>query len=118
MPRFFLGGRRENRMRKPFTHPKARRQPDAADGLRFLIFLPSRAGEVPARDAFDWRHARLFHQHRATLKLIYEGPQLSWIFRHLAGDQMILKLPGELLEPEQAQRREDVTLVGNAVGHD
>ena len=59
----FLGRRRKNRLRQLIALPQPGRKANAADGLRLLIFLPPRAGQVSTGDAFDRHHLRLFHQH-------------------------------------------------------
>ena len=117
MPRFFLRRRREDRDGKLIALLQSRRQFDTADGLHLSIFLPSRAGEIPSGDTFDRNDARLLHEHRSALKLPPMLAQLRRIIRDPRADQVILKLlePGE---PEQRNRREDLPLARDSIGHD
>src|SRR5690349_5697167 len=56
-----LGGRREDRFGQLGGFRQSGGQLDAADRLRLLVFLPARAAEITAHDAFDGERLGLLH---------------------------------------------------------
>ena len=94
-------------------------QLDAADGLRFLVFLPAAARKDSRARCIRWPAASAFFtiiERRASLS----GERLQ-IFRQRivrAGEQMVRHERGEFLKPEMRNLREHLALARNAVGHD
>ena len=65
-----LGRGSKNWLRQLRGELQSRRQFFAANALRFLIFLPARAGQIPTDDAFHRQRLCLAYDHRPTGQLI------------------------------------------------
>src|SRR5690606_23455879 len=70
---FCLGGGREDRLGEGVALAEARRQADAADRLRRLVFLPAAAREVAPGHAFDRDDPGLSTDHCAPAQLGKDG---------------------------------------------
>ena len=89
-------------------------QRDAAYRPGLLIFLPPRAREVAARDAFDWKWLRFANEHRPACQDIGVLPRGGGeVFdarrAHVVGND-VARFP----EPERRQLRQNLSLVGDA----
>jgi len=111
-----FGGRSENGFGQPIGLTKAGREFDAADGAIGLIFLPTGAGEIAARDAFDGKRMRFANDHGASrefVQMLVEGGG-----KFGGGEDVVRHDVAKKIEPEERELREDAALVGDGSGHD
>ena len=88
----------------------------AVYGAGLLVFLPARASEVAAGDAFDLDHLDLLDEHGAAAKVFLVGLELGWVLVYVRRHEVVLH--AEELHPEKGKLVEDLALVGNTAGED
>lgn len=91
---------------------------DSADGLGLLVLFPSGAGEVSSGDALDGDDGGFFDEHGAARELIGEGLEVGGVLGDVGGEEVVLELGAEHLEPEETEGGEEFSFVGDGVGHD
>ena len=101
-------------LRQLLTLPQPQRQRDATDGPAGQVFLPARAGQVAAHHALDGDDLRLAHQARPPFQLRGVDGEGRAQGSHVGRDQVVGH--GQVVEPEEGQRRQDAALVGDAGG--
>src|SRR5262245_8944625 len=101
MARVCLRRRREDRLRQLIALPKSLRQRDAAHGPSVAIFLPTRAGQIPASNALNLDHVGAFDKHRPSFQRRTMWPQHRGVLLHIRGDDMVWDETLQEVEPEK-----------------
>ena len=89
----------------------------SANGSLLLIFLPTGAGKISARDALDRQRGCLPDDHGTTGELLLEGLKVVGEQAKMRGDEVIWNKV-ELVEPERGNLGENFAFVRNRVGQD
>src|SRR3974390_3246828 len=111
-----FGGGSKDRFGQLVGFAKTSGKLDAADCAVRLIFLPSGAGEIAARDAFDGKRMRFANDHGASrefVQMLVEGGG-----KFGGGEDVVRHDVAKKIEPEERELREDAALVGDGSGHD
>ena len=117
----------EDRLRKRIGFFQSRRKLDAGNFAGSFVFLPGRTRDVSAYHALHRKHVGALHQHGTSTQLVGVFSDRRRILIHISRNQMVRNDVGEVIEPEQGDLAQDVSLVrdsrgqnviegGNAVG--
>ena len=107
--------RRENWFGQSRRQLESGRQLNAANALRFPIFLPARTREITAHYTFHRQRLGFSHDHRTPGKLLAKWLQFLREFVEICCDKMVPDIV-ETFEPERGDLVEHRAFVRNRIG--